>query len=123
GNYRVHGGNDSGLGRVPDASVFQRDIDRFLARMGHLRSIVRRFQPNKNLVEPYDTFYFHELKFCRDVALGRQPGLTSLLKLLSKLMADTISVKKKIALAAFYTLASVVSNDRGKSLIAYRFKT
>ena len=98
------------MGRVPDASVFQRDIDRFLARMGHLRSIVRRFQPNKNLVEPYDTFYFHELKFCRDVALGRQPGLTSLLKLLSKLMADTISVKKKIALAAFYTLASVVSN-------------
>jgi glycosyltransferase involved in cell wall biosynthesis len=123
GSYRVHGNNDSGLGRTPEASVFQRDIDRFLARMEHLRSIIQRFEPDEHLVDPHDTFYFHELKFCRDVASGHQPGLASLLKLLSRLMTDTISVKKKIVLAVFYTLASAVSNDRGKSLIAYRFKT
>jgi hypothetical protein len=42
GCYRIHGRNDSGLGRMPDGGSLERDINRFLARMEHLRAIIRR---------------------------------------------------------------------------------
>src|SRR5262249_36763650 len=49
GCYRIHGSNDSGLGRLPDAFSLDRDINRFLARMEHLRAIVRRLAPDQEL--------------------------------------------------------------------------
>src|SRR6266700_3723528 len=66
GCYRIHGRNDSGLGRTPDAGSLERDIDRFLARMEHLRAIVRRLEPDQELVDPRETFYFREHKLFLD---------------------------------------------------------
>jgi glycosyltransferase involved in cell wall biosynthesis len=122
GCYRIHGHNDSGLGRPPDAASFQRDIDRYLARMEHLHTIIRRREPNQDLFDPRGTFYFRELNFCLDIASGQRPRLTVLLGLVPKLLGEPISVKHKVAMAAFYTLASVLPNDRGKTLLAFRFK-
>jgi len=121
GCYRIHGRNDSGLGRSPDAASFQRDIDRYLARMEHLRTVIRRREPNQDLFDPRETFYFRELKFCLDIASGQRPR--ALLGLVPKLLGEPFSVKNKVAMAAFYTLASVLPNDRGKALLAFRFKT
>jgi glycosyltransferase involved in cell wall biosynthesis len=123
GRYRIHGRNDSGLGRMPDAASLERDIYRFLARMEHLRAIVRRLKPDQELVDPRDTFYFRERNLYLDIASGRRPRGTALRGLLSKLVAEPFSAKNKIAMAAFFLLASVLPNDRGKALLAYRLKT
>src|ERR1700730_14461050 len=72
GCYRIHGRNDSGLGRMPDAGSLERDINRFLARMQHLSAIIRRLEPDQELVAPRRTFYFREHKVCLDIASGQR---------------------------------------------------
>ena len=123
GSYRIHGRNDSGLGRMPDAASLERDIHRFLARMEHLRMILQRLEPNQRLVDPRDTFYFGEQSFHLQVASGQRPHLTELLGLVAKLLGHPVSAKNKLAMAVYFVLASVLPNDRGKALLAYRLKT
>ncbi len=123
GRYRIHGRNDSGLGRLPDASSLQRDIDRFVLRMNHLFKIVQRLDPEQKLVDPRDTFYFRDRSLYLDIASGRRPRLTALPRLLAKLLDVPLSMKNKAAMAAFFALASVLPNHRGKALLAYRLKT
>ena len=123
GCYRIHGRNDSGLGRMPDACSLERDINRFLARMEHLRAIIWRLNPDHELVDAQDAFYFRERKFCLDIASGQRPRLAALPGLLFKLMGEPFSAKNKLAMAVFFFLASVLPNDRCKALLAYRLKT
>ena len=122
GCYRIHGRNDSGLGRSPDAATIQRDIGRYLARMEHLRAIVGRLEPDRELVDPRDTFYYREREFCLEIVSGRRPRLTSLLGLIPKLLGEPFSVKNKIAMTAFDTLAAILPNSRARALLAFRFK-
>lgn len=123
GCYRIHGRNDSGLGRVPDAASLERDINRFVARVEHLHMILRRLAPDQELVDPRDTFYVREHSFHLEIASGRRPRLTALPGLLSKLLAEPFSVKNKLAIAVYFLLGSVLPNDRGKALLDYRLKT
>jgi glycosyltransferase involved in cell wall biosynthesis len=123
GCYRIHGRNDSGLGRAPDAASFQRDIDRYLARIDHLGTIISRREPGLKFVDPRDTFYYRELAFCREIAAGRRPSLAMLAGLVSKLLSEPFSLKNKLAMTTFYTLGSVLPNARAKALLAFRFKT
>ncbi len=123
GRYRIHGRNDSGLGRLPDAGSLERDINRFLARMEHLRTIIRRVEPDQELFDPRESFYFREQRFFLEIASGRRPRLTTLPGLLSKVLSEPFSVKNKVAMAVFFFLASVLPNDRAKALLAYRLKT
>lgn len=123
GCYRIHGRNDSGLGRMPEVGSLQRDIHRFLARMKHLGEIVRRLEPNLQLVDPVDAYYFRERNFYLDIAAGRRPRLTSLPGLLAKLADEPFSAKNKAAMAVFFLLASILPNTRAKALLAYRLKT
>jgi glycosyltransferase involved in cell wall biosynthesis len=123
GCYRIHGRNDSGLGRTPDAGSLERDINRFLARMEHLREILLRLKPAQELVDPRETFYFREHKFYLEISSGQRPRLTALPGLFSKLVREPLSLKDKAAMAAFFFLASVLPNDGAKTLLAYRLKT
>jgi glycosyltransferase involved in cell wall biosynthesis len=120
GYYRIHGRNDSGLGRGPSALALDRDIRRFLARMEHLRSIVRRLAPDLELVQPRETFYYRERTFCLDIITGRRPGLAALPSLLAHLALEPYPMMSKLALAVFFALGSSLSNTRAKSLLAYR---
>jgi glycosyltransferase involved in cell wall biosynthesis len=120
GCYRIHDRNDSGLGRVPDTASLKRDIDRFVARMEHLRLIIRRIDPGLHLVDPRQTFFFQDRSLYLDVASGRRPRIAALPRLLSSLLGVPLSAKNKTAMAAFFLLLSVLPNDRGKNLLAYR---
>jgi glycosyltransferase involved in cell wall biosynthesis len=120
GCYRIHGQNDSGLGQGPTAFALDRDIQRFLARMEHLRSIVSRLAPAHELVKPSETFYYRELVFCLDIICGGRPRLTGLPSLLGGLFLEPYPIMRKLALAGFFTLGSMLSNYRAKSLLAYR---
>lgn len=122
GRYRVHDRNDSGIGGLPEPSLFERDMKRFVARMEHLRTIVRKFRPDRELADPRAVFYFRELTFCHAVASGRRPPLTALPGLLYKLFGEYSSARRKIVMAIFFSLASLLPNDRAKALLAYRFR-
>ena len=122
GCYRIHGRNDSGLGRMPDAGSLERDINRFLARMEHLRVIIKRLRPDEELFDPQNTFYFLANKFYLEIASRRRPPLTALPGLLSKLQDEPLSAKNKIAMGIFFFLASVLPTARGQAILAYRLK-
>jgi glycosyltransferase involved in cell wall biosynthesis len=122
GRYRIHDRNDSGMGRMPEAVSLKRDIDRFVKRMDHLRLVIRRIDPRLHLVDPRRTFFFQDRSLYLDIAVGRRPSLAALSRLLSNLMGAPLSAKNKVAMAAFFLLLSVLPNDRGKNLLAYRLK-
>jgi glycosyltransferase involved in cell wall biosynthesis len=122
GCYRIHGRNDSGLGQAPDAGSLQRDIDRFLARMNHLRSILRRLRPDLEVVEPRETFYYREHRLFLDIASGHRPSLIGLPGLLMKLAGEPSSAKNRLVLATFFCLASILPNKARNALLAYRLK-
>jgi glycosyltransferase involved in cell wall biosynthesis len=123
GCYRIHGRNDSGLGRMPDAASLQRDMDRFSSRMEHLRKIVTGITPGRSLVATDQAFYFRERKVCLDIASGHISKLTALPGLLTMLSREPFSVKNKLAIAAFFALASVLPNRFARILLAYRLQT
>jgi glycosyltransferase involved in cell wall biosynthesis len=123
GCYRIHGRNDSGLGRAPDPATLEREINRYLARMQHLRKIIQRLRPDQELFDPRDTFYFREHQLFLDIASGRRPRLSGLLRLMPRLITEPLSIKNKVGMATFFVLASVLPRQRGMSLLAYRLKT
>lgn len=123
GCYRIHGRNDSGLGRMPDPGSLDRDINRFVERTEHLRAIIKDLKPDRKLVDPSETFYFREHRFYLDIASGRRASWKAVPGLISRLMAEPFSAKNKIALAAFFCLASALPNNGAKALLAYRLKT
>jgi glycosyltransferase involved in cell wall biosynthesis len=123
GCYRIHGRNDSGLGRMPDAGSLDRDINRFLARMEHLRAVATRLNLDQQLVDPRKTFYFRERSFCLNIVSGRRPRLGALPGLLFCLACEPFSSKEKLAMASFFLMCSIIPNGRRKALLAYRFKT
>lgn len=123
GRYRIHGSNDSGLGRLPGTASLERDMGWFLNRMAHLRKVVGRLKPGAELVDPRKTFYYRERKLFLDIVSGNRPEITALPGLLSTLANADISVKNKSVMAVFFGLASVLPNDRSKMLLAYRLRT
>ena len=123
GCYRIHGRNDLGLGRGPDTASIERDINRYLARMAHLGTVLARLRPDQQFVDPRKTFYFLEQSFHLQIASGQRPSLGALPPLLSKLSSEPVSTKNKIAMGVFFVLATVLSNERSKALLAYRLKT
>lgn len=121
GCYRIHRSNKSGLGRAPEVAIFKRDITRFLARMEHLRAIIRPYGRDQELTDPTKVFYFRELSFALTIASGQRPRLREFAGLLHTLVSESFSAKNKLALAAFYLLGSLLPNDKAKALLAYRF--
>ncbi|PVE21799.1 glycosyl transferase [Microvirga sp. KLBC 81] len=122
GRYRIHGRNDSGLGRMPDVATLQRDIHRFVARMDHLRQIILRCNDKLQLIPSQEAYYFRERSFCLAVAFGRRPSISNLVWLLYKLTSTQYPPKSKIAMAIFFVLALLLPTDRARALLAYRFK-
>jgi glycosyltransferase involved in cell wall biosynthesis len=120
GCYRIHGRNDSGLGRVPDAVSLQRDIDRFSLRMKHLRTVLTQIAPGRRLVATERAFYFRERTICLEIASSCVPKLSRLPGLLVTLIHEPFPLGNKLAIAAFLTLAPVLPNRLARILLEYR---
>ncbi len=121
GRYRIHGRNDSGLGKALDAATLQRDLDRFIARTRHLGEVVARIDPGARLVEPDQTYYASERRFCLDVLAGRRPSPGRLVRLWSALWRDYLPLRHKLALSLLYFASTVLPPARAARLLAYRF--
>lgn len=122
GRYRIHGHNDSGLGRAPEADMLQREIDRFLARSKHLSAVLQRQGQQTHLTPPERTFYFRERSFYLAIAAGRRPLLRAVPGLVRTMWSEPFSLKNKFAIAVLFGLAAVLPDERRKRLLAYRLK-
>lgn len=120
GNYRVHGLNDSQLGQLPTASLLDRDINRFVARTEHLRSILARVAPGRTLIEPQGAYYYRERNFCLQIVSGRGSPASMLPRLLASLGSEPFSIVQKLALASFFVLGTMLPREPAKALMAYR---
>jgi glycosyltransferase involved in cell wall biosynthesis len=119
GCYRVHGRNDSRLGQRPTAPLLKRDIERFTARMEHLRDVLRRMAPQRELIQPQQAFYYHERRYCLEIATGSAPTVS---KLLAGLWDEPFTPAKKLALAVFFVLGALLPRKAAMALLAIRFR-
>ncbi|WP_019905980.1 glycosyltransferase family 2 protein [Methylobacterium sp. 77] len=120
GIYRIHDRNDSGLGRLPDASTFERDLRRFLLRAAHLKEIIRRYRPEARLIDARETYYFHSTLFCAAICAGRRLSPRDFLKLLWVLASEPHPIRQKAMNAAFCLVTYLAPLKRAKALLACR---
>lgn len=121
GRYRIHGGNDSGLGRPIDPVSLERDIARFAARMDHLRAVVGRLLPDQPMIRPEQAFFYLERSLCLDIVSGRRPSLARLGGLVRALWGEYYRAREKVAMTLFYAVATFLPSARSRALMAYRF--
>ncbi len=121
GRYRIHGRNDSGLGRPPDAASLERDLTRFARRTDHLRDHLARLGQAGALVRTDDAFFFLERSLCLDVALGRRPAPMLLLRLLRRLWQERLPVRTRLVMSCFFVGATLAPRATAQRLLGYRF--
>jgi glycosyltransferase involved in cell wall biosynthesis len=121
GRYRIHGRNDSGLGRPPDTISLERDLTRFAQRTDHLRVHLARLGQAGALVPTDDAFFFLERSLCLDVAAGRRPQLRLLRRLLRRLWQERLPVRTRLVMSCFFVGAALAPRDTARRLLGYRF--
>ena len=121
--YRVHGQNDSGLGRTPQAATFERDLQRFELRTAHLRNLLQTLRPDVALIRPEKTFYFQSLQFYAGILRGPRSDLRSFLRLLRSTLTEPRSLKWKIGTALVLTAIFGAPLGYARALLGFRFST
>ena len=120
GRYRVHGRNDSGLGRLPDPKLLHKEINRFVDRMGHLRNFLAKLGMGDQLVPAKQAYFYLERSFYLAVAEGRRVSMATVLKLIRKLWSGPHSTKSKLEFSLFLFLTGMLPNRRAQLSLAYR---
>ncbi|MCJ2055399.1 glycosyltransferase [Methylobacterium sp. J-048] len=121
GLYRVHGRNDSGLGRAPQAVTFERDLRRFQLRLAHLRKLVGRLRPGAALIEPEQTYYFRLMEFSAALVRGSRYGARAFLQLLRAILTEPRPWKWKVANTLFFVVVFLAPLRQAQALLAFRF--
>ncbi len=121
GRYRVHGRNDSGLGRLPDSKLLRKEIDRFVDRMDHLHRILDRSEFRRELVQANKTFFYLERSFFVAISEGRRASLNAVLELIKVLWQGPYPLKFKTEISFFVLLTAMLPNARARRSVAYRF--
>ncbi|TNM65818.1 glycosyltransferase family 2 protein [Aliirhizobium smilacinae] len=122
GLYRVHDRNDSGFGEELNPVPLQREAERFVDRLEHLRRLLNEKGLGSGLVTA-DRAYFHqERSFYLAIAKSARVGLRQFLFLLSLLWTYPYSAKVKLSMTVFFLLTFVLSSERAKRLVHYRLQ-
>ncbi|MDQ0562536.1 glycosyltransferase involved in cell wall biosynthesis [Rhizobium mesoamericanum] len=120
GRYRIHDRNDSGLGRLPDATLLRKEISRFIARMAHLSKILARSGAGLKLVPAEQTYFYLERSFYLAIAEGRRASAADAIRLIWRLWAGYHPINSKVELTCFLLLTAVLPNRLARQSIAYR---
>lgn len=123
GLYRIHGSNDSGLGAAPTPALIERDLARFVARMEHLREIIRR-TTGRRLIDPARTFYYQELRLQLAIASRRRLSIGQVLRFLAATRRESsFSAREKLLRSAFAGALFVLPKRSALQLLTYRLQT
>ena len=120
-DYRIHGRNDSGLGRAPDPATLQRDLSRFAARHAHLSRIVAQ-KTGRGIVAAEKAFYHRERTYYLDALSGSRPGLAQLCGLVAAMAKEPMPIKERLALAGLLVVAWASPGRIAVALVTYRLK-
>lgn len=122
GRYRIHGDNDSGLGRVPDAATLRRDAFRFAARVDHLRDVLAAREQAAGLLGADEMFFYRERMYYAIVAAGsRRPTMREAAAVLTALHRLPEGRGTKLRHAALLVLVAVLPRRRAHRVFARRF--
>ena len=118
--YRVHGRNDSGLGRPLDAASLRRDIRRFKDRTEHLRRFLSQHFPDAKLVETEKAYFHLERSFYLAIAEGKGVLGPQLSGLIRALWRQDYPAQAKLMAAAFFLTSSILPNALARNALLYR---
>lgn len=121
GLYRVHGQNDSGLGRIPQTATFERDLRRFQFRLEHLRKLLQHLRPDASLIRPEETYYYRSLQFFAAILSGARYSTSSFLLLLRSTLTEPRSRKWKIANTLLLSATFLAPSRHAQALLVFRF--
>lgn len=122
GRYRVHGRNDSGLGRPLDPASLRRDLQRFEGRMEHLRRFLRAQAADANLVETSRAYFCLERNFYLTIAEGDRIATRQLIGLIKALWRQDYSAAAKLMAAAFFLASALLPTAHAQNGLTYRLK-
>jgi glycosyltransferase involved in cell wall biosynthesis len=122
GRYRIHDRNDSGLGQPLDSAPLRRDLQRFSARMEHLRAIAERLGRGRELRRPEDTNFHLERSFYLAIASGKRPTAQVFWRLLLRHWQEQPPSGAKVAMVGFFVLAMLLPNRRARQVLSYRLE-
>lgn len=122
GLYRVHDRNDSGFSEELNPLPFKRELERFEFRLEHLRSLLDGKGLGSRLVTADRAYFYQERRFYLAIASNERVKFRLFLSLLSLLSVYRQSVKFRLSMAVFFTLAFVLPKDRAKRVVTYRMQ-
>ena len=120
GCYRMHGANASGVGGSLDLHKIRSDIERFEARLDHLRHILVDRGLGCGIPKAQDTFFHRERSLYLTIAEGRRPTASQVFGALSSLRHQPMSIKRKGALAAFALISLAFRPSIVALILEYR---
>ena len=120
GLYRIHGDNESGLGRTPKVSTLERDLRRFQLRLAHLRRILIQIRPELIIVETESTTYFNMLSFYACICRGSRCTLRQLVRLCRALLIEPRQRKWKAINILFFVFLFLAPLAYAQALLAFR---
>jgi glycosyltransferase involved in cell wall biosynthesis len=120
GCYRLHGANASGIGVKPDAAKIRSEIERFVARLDHLRRILDDRGAVHAIPPATETFFHRERSLYLTLAQGRRPSASHVLGALASLRRQPMTIARKAALAGLALASLALPPSRAVPLLAYR---
>jgi glycosyltransferase involved in cell wall biosynthesis len=123
GLYRIHDTNMSGKGRLPNPAILEAEMNKFVERAEHLKSISESLGQENEFYDPKDTYFYLQHNFFLDVGRGRKPSWANMPRMLARLwLREICSLKVKLAMTALLSVCMILPNNRARSVLDYRFK-
>lgn len=120
GCYRLHGANVSGIGVKPNAAKIRAEIDRFVARLDHLRRILDERGVIHGIPPATETFFHRERSLYLAIAEGRRPSGSNVVGALAALWRQPMTIERKAALVVLALASLALPPNRAVPLLAYR---
>jgi len=122
GLYRVHDRNKSGVGNLLNPTSFQRDLQRFVNRMNHLRRVLEKYGHEADLVAPKKAYFYRERRLYLAIASDERRSAIEVAVLLFGMWGDYQPVRDKVTMTFFFVMISLLPNERARRGLAYRLQ-
>lgn len=100
GLYRIHGRNDSGVGRAPDPARLERDLQRYRLRVDHLNAVLARKRIGGR-VDWASSIYVRKARFIASIVEDRTETGRNFLSLVGRYALHDVPLVKRLFTIAY----------------------
>ena len=122
GFYRIHDKNYSQSGSRPSAFRFQTEAERFIKRLNHLESIVKRMGYDLSMPDPSTFPFYKERKIYQAIMEDRIWSSKDALLLAIRILRSNIKIKNKIGIATNLIISILLPANISKKALKYRME-